>query len=154
MSDRQAEIRRLIVQLQDEKRQKLTAQRILRAALEEHRLDVDDLETRLTDLQQDYEFNHKQGTWYRHTVETAHVASIDSISFVIVYMNLHRWSFVFFLIVQDCTGGMKRYVVAVVQAWYEREVNGCFSPFCLPSARRLYGIFDAAENPLKCEIIV
>jgi hypothetical protein len=29
-------------------------------------LDVDDLETRLTDLQQDYEFNHKQGTWYRH----------------------------------------------------------------------------------------
>ena len=114
MSDRQAEIRRLIVQLQDEKRQKLTAQRILRAALEEHRLDVDDLETRLTDLQQDYEFNHKQGTWYRHTVETAHVASIDSISFVIVYMNLHRWAFVFFLIVQDCTGGMKRYVVAVV----------------------------------------
>ena len=88
------------------------------------------------------------------TVETAHVASIDSISFVIVYMNLHRWAFVFFLIVQDCTGGMKRYVVAVVQAWYEREVNGCFSPFCLPSARRLYGIFDAAENPLKCEIIV
>jgi hypothetical protein len=67
MSDRQAEIRRLIVQLQDEKRQKLTAQRILRAAQEEHRLDVDDLETRLTDLQQDYEFNHKQGTWwYRH----------------------------------------------------------------------------------------
>ena len=47
MSDRQAEIRRLRVQLQDEKRQKLTAQRILRAAQEEHRLDVDDLETRL-----------------------------------------------------------------------------------------------------------
>jgi hypothetical protein len=25
---------------------------------------------------------------------------------------------------------------------------------CPPLARRLYGIFDAAENPLKCEIIV
>ena len=64
---RQTEIRRLKVQLQDEKRQKLTAQHNLRAAHEEHCLDVHDLlETRLTDLQQDYEFNHKQGTWSRH----------------------------------------------------------------------------------------
>jgi hypothetical protein len=58
------------------------------------------------------------------TVETAHVASIDSISFVIVYMNLlHRWAFVFFLIVQDFNGGIKRYVVAVVQAWYRMSVR-------------------------------
>ena len=81
------------------------------------------------------------------TVKTADVASIESISCVVVYMNLHRWAFVFFLIVQDCTGGTKRYVVPVVQGMYECEVNGCFSPFCLPSSR-VYGRFDAAENPL------
>jgi hypothetical protein len=87
------------------------------------------------------------------TVETAHVASIDSISFVIVYMNLHRWAFVFFLIVQDCTGGMKRCVVAVVHTSLV-----CMSVRSTVVFRRvlsrLYGIFDAAENPLKFEIIV
>ncbi len=94
------------------------------------------------------------------TVETAHVASIDSISFVIVYMNLHRWAFVFFLIVQDCTGGMKRYVVAVVHTslvCMSVMSTVVFRRFVCPPLRalsRLYGIFDAAENPLKFEIIV
>jgi hypothetical protein len=42
-----------------------------------------------------------------------------------------------------------------IQAWYECEVNSCFSPFCLPSLRyRVSMEFLTAENPLKFEIIV
>ena len=151
MSDRQAEIRRLIVQLQDEKRQKLTAQRILRAAQEEHRLDVDDLETRLTDLQQDYEFNHKQGTWYRHGRNSTRrfywfnfVREPASLG-IRVFSDSAR----LYRRYEEICGG------SGTSLWYECEVNGCFSPFCLPSPlSRLYGIFEAAENPLKFEIIV
>jgi hypothetical protein len=72
------------------------------------------------------------------TVETAHVASIDSISFVIVYMNLHRC--VGICIFSDSTRLYRRYEeICGGSCTYKlgmSEVNGCFSPFCLPSATR------------------
>jgi len=66
MSAEQAEIRRLRMQVHHEKHQKLISQQNLSASREEHRLEVQDLETRLSDLQQNYQVNPNEGNWYRH----------------------------------------------------------------------------------------
>ena len=83
-----------------------------------------------------------------HDIHT--YASIESISSVIVFMNLHHWTFVLFPIVQDCTGNTKRYVVPVVRHMNTRSTVVFRRFVCLPPSSRHLSLRMEFLTPKTC----